>query len=136
MPDQTPSGDTSRLEAGWRDRISSDVLGLAAAWREPDRLERHDQGGLRRDARRDRWAGGPRRARRARWDLAVSTGQDFTADDASLEGVYRRFLAMISGPGNEEQRGDAFRPERPVTATAPLLERVLALAGRDINWER
>jgi uncharacterized protein (TIGR03086 family) len=32
---QGPSGDASRLEEGWRDRIARDLDALAAAWAEP-----------------------------------------------------------------------------------------------------
>ena len=69
------------------------------------------------------------------WDLAVATGRHFTADDATLEAA-KSFLAMFSGPGTEEMRGDGFGPELTVAASAPLLEQVLAMAGRDIHWRR
>jgi hypothetical protein len=58
----------------------------------------------------------------------------FTADDATLKATQAQgLLAMFSGPRTEELRG-GFGPERAVAASAPLLERVLAIAARDINW--
>lgn len=133
MPDQNASGDASRLETGWRDRVATDVLAMAAAWRDPQAwtgmttagpVEMPGEiGGL--VALDELVVHG--------WDLAAATGQAFTADDATLEAA-RDFLAMFSGPGTEDQRGDGFGTERTVAASAPLLERVLAMAGRDINW--
>ena len=134
MPDQTPSGDASRLEEGWRDRISADVLALAEAWRDPAAWTGMTKAG---PVEMPGEVGGLVAIDELvvhGWDLAVATGRAFTAADATLEAA-QQFLAMFSGPGTEELRGDAFGPERAVTASAPLLERVLAMSGRDINWE-
>jgi uncharacterized protein (TIGR03086 family) len=135
MPDQNASGDASRLEAGWRDRIATDVVSLAEAWRDPAAwtgvtkagpVEMPGEiGGL--VALDELVVHG--------WDLAVATGQDFTADDATLEAA-KGFLAMFSGPGTEELRGDGFGAELAVAGSASLLEQVLAMAGRDVNWQR
>ena len=57
-------------------------------------------------------------------------GRLFTADNATLEAA-QGLLATFSGPGTEELRG-RFGPERAVAA-APLLERIPAIAGPDIN---
>ena len=133
MPDQTASGDASRLEPGWRRRIATDVVALATAWRDPAAWTgmtkagpvemRGEVGGL--VALDELVVHG--------WDLAVATGQAFTAGDDELEAA-KEFLAMFSGPGTEEMRGDAFGPEREVDDSAPLLTRVLAMAGRDVDW--
>ena len=133
MPDQTASGDASRLEPGWRDRIAVDVTALAEAWRDPAAWTGMTKAGpveMPGDiaglvAIDELVVHG--------WDLAVATGQPFAADDATLEGA-QAFLGMFSGPGTEDMRGDAFGPERAVAPSAPLLERVLAMAGRDISW--
>jgi uncharacterized protein (TIGR03083 family) len=117
MPEQNASGDASRLEAGWRERIAGDVVALAEAWQDPAAWNGMTKAG----------------PFELPGEIAVSTGQDFTADDTTLEGA-RAFLATFSGPGTEEQRGDGFGSELPVAADAPLLERVLAMAGRDVHW--
>ena len=133
MPDQTASGDASRLEPGWRDRIAADVLALAAAWRDPAAWTGMTKAG---PVEMPGEIGGLVAIDELvvhGWDLAVATRQDFAADDATLEAA-RSFLAMFSGPGTEDMRGDGFGPELAVSPEAPLLERVLAMAGRDIDW--
>jgi uncharacterized protein (TIGR03086 family) len=133
LPDQTQSGDASRLEPGWRDRIVSDVVALAEAWRDPAAWTGTTKAG---PVEMPGEIGGLVALDELvvhGWDLAVATGQEFSADDATLEGA-ASFLAMFSGPGTEQLRGDAFGAERAVAASAPLLERVLAMAGRDVNW--
>lgn len=133
MPDQAASGDASRLEPGWRDRIATDVVAMAEAWRDPTAWTGMTKAG---PVEMPGEVGGLVALDELvvhGWDLAVATGEEFRADDASLEGA-QSFLAMFSGPGTEDQRGDAFGPEREAQADAPLLERVLAMAGRDVNW--
>ena len=67
------------------------------------------------------------------WDLARGTGQRFELDEASLLGA-QAFLDTFSGPGSEDERGDAFGPVVPVDDDAPLLDRVVGLSGRDPKW--
>jgi uncharacterized protein (TIGR03086 family) len=134
MPDQTASGDASRLEAGWRDRIAGHVLAMAEAWRDPAAWTGMTKAG---PVEMPGEIGGLVALDEIvihGWDLAVATGQPFAVDDASLEGA-QSFLAMFSGPGTEEARGDGFGKERAAEPDAPLLERVLAMAGRDVRWQ-
>jgi uncharacterized protein (TIGR03086 family) len=133
MPEQNASGDASRLEAGWRERIAGDVVALAEAWQDPAAWKGMTKAGPFELPGEIAGLVALDEIVVHGWDLAVSTGQDFTADDTTLEGA-RAFLATFSGPGTEEQRGDGFGSELPVAADAPLLERVLAMAGRDVHW--
>ena len=113
MPDQTASGDASRLEPGWRDRIAADVVALATAWRDPAAWTGMTKAG---PVEMPGEVGGLVALDELvvhGWDLAVATGQAFTAGDEDLEAA-KVFLAMLSGPGTEEMRGDAFGPERDV----------------------
>jgi uncharacterized protein (TIGR03086 family) len=67
------------------------------------------------------------------WDVARASGQELALDDAALA-PSREFVAMMSGPGSEEARGDAFGPALPVPADATALEAVVAGNGRDPGW--
>ena len=133
MPDQNASGDASRLEAGWRDRIATDVMTLAVAWSDPAAWTGMTKAGPVEMAGEIGGLVAVDELVVHGWDLAVATDRHFTADDDTLEAA-KSFLAMFSGPGSEEMRGDGFGAELPVAASAPLLEQVLAMAGRDIHW--
>jgi uncharacterized protein (TIGR03086 family) len=128
-----PSGDASRLEEGWRDRVRRDLDALAAAWDDSDA-----------------WtgtavAGGVELPGEVAglvvldelvvhgWDVARSSGQSYDVDPASLE-VVHGFVAQFSGPGHDEMRSGMFGPVVPVPDDAPLLDRVLGMAGRDPGW--
>jgi uncharacterized protein (TIGR03086 family) len=132
-PAQGPSGDATRLEEGWRERIQTDLRRLAEAWRDPGAWE-----GMTR-------AGGVDLPGEVGglvaldelvvhgWDVARGSGQEFSVDDASLEAVHG-FVSQFSGPGQEESRQGLFGPEVPVPAGAPLLDRVIGMTGRDPGW--
>ncbi len=133
LPDRRASGDGSRLEAGWRDRIADDVLALAMAWKDPAAWTGMTKAG---PVELPGEVGGQVALEELvvhGWDLAVATGQPFTPTDESLEAA-AAFLSTFSGPGTEDQRGDGFGPEIPTTDSAPLLTRVLAMSGRDVAW--
>jgi len=133
MADQTASGDASRLEDGWRERIAADLVALAAAWRDPSAWTGMTKAGPIEMPGEIAGLVAVDELVVHGWDLAVATGQAFTGDHTSLAAA-EEFLAMFSGPGTEDQRGDGFGPEQPVAASAPPLERVLAMAGRGVNW--
>lgn len=128
-----PSGDASRLTDDWRARIPRDLVGLAEAWRDPEAWT-----GMTR-------AGGIELPGEVAglvaldelvlhgWDLARATGQDYDTDPTSLEAVHR-FVAQFSGPGQEAAREGLFGPVVEVPPDAPLLDRVVGLAGRDPTW--
>ena len=67
------------------------------------------------------------------WDLAVSTGQHFDYEDASLE-VVHGFVLESAASGQEALREGIFGPVVTVPPDAPLLDRVIGLAGRDPGW--
>lgn len=64
------------------------------------------------------------------WDLARATGQEVELD-ADLVAAVHAELVRTAPMGRE--RG-AFGPEAPVPHDAPLLDRLLGLAGRDPRW--
>jgi uncharacterized protein (TIGR03086 family) len=130
-----PSGDASRLGDDWRTRIPDDLTGLAEAWRDPDAWT-----GMTR-------AGGIELPGEVAglvaldelvlhgWDLARAIGQDYECDLPSLEAVHE-FVAQFSAPGQEAAREGLFGPVVDVPVDAPLLDRVVGLAGRDPAWSR
>ena len=67
------------------------------------------------------------------WDVARASGQELSIDDESLA-PSREFVSMMSGPGSEEARGDAFGPAVPVPEGATMLDEVVAGNGRDPGW--
>lgn len=127
---QGPSGDASRLGANWRTRIPSDLDALVEAWRDPQAWEGMTRaGGVDLPGE----VGGVVALNELvlhGWDVAMASGQAFDGDEASLE-VCHDFVAQFSGPGSEEDRGDAFGPVLAVPAGAPLVDRLLGLSGRD-----
>jgi uncharacterized protein (TIGR03086 family) len=129
---QSP-GDASRLGDDWRTRIPEHLTTLTEAWRDPDALS-----GMTR-------AGGIEMPGEVAavvaleelvihgWDVARATGQDLDCDDSTLE-VVRGFLAQFAGPDQAELRGDAYGAPVDVSEAAPLLDRTVALSGRDPRW--
>lgn len=131
-PDRA-SGDASRLGDDWRARIPRDLAALAEAWRDPAAWT-----GMTR-------AGGVDLPGEVAgvvildelvvhgWDIARASGQPFDCDPDLLE-VVHGFLVSWSGPGQEELRSAIFGPPVDVPDDAPLLDRVVGLAGRDPAW--
>jgi uncharacterized protein (TIGR03086 family) len=67
------------------------------------------------------------------WDVAAATGQAYQCDDLTLE-VVRSFVSQFAAPDQDELRGDAYRAPVPVSESASVLDRVVALSGRDPAW--
>ncbi|WP_030574026.1 TIGR03086 family metal-binding protein [Streptomyces aureocirculatus] len=66
------------------------------------------------------------------WDLARATGQEYAPDAASLAVSHALVSATAAEPPHA--RGTLFGPPVPVRDEAPLLERVVALSGREPSW--
>ena len=126
-----PDPTATPLPAGWRDEVVPRLTALAAAWRRPDAWQ-----GLA-------WAGGLQMPGAVMglvandelvlhgWDLARSTGQDFSVAPENLEAAHQ----IVAGtPEDPAAREGLFGPVVPVPADAPLLDRVLGGAGRDPRW--
>jgi uncharacterized protein (TIGR03086 family) len=130
---QGPSGDASRLEDDWRDQIPRRLDALAQAWRDPNAWT-----GMTR-------AGGVDLPGEIAgvvaldelvihgWDIARATKQPYTCDAPTLEAVHG-FVAQFSAPGQEASREGLFGPVVAVPDDAPLLDRVIGMAGRDPAW--
>lgn len=126
-----PQPSAERLPADWRDDIPSQLAALAGAWQLPEAWEG------------DTTAGGVTWPAQVMglvafnevvihgWDLAVSTGQAYQPDEATLQVCHDFLLPSVEDP---QSRGDIYGPVVPVPDDAPLLDRVLGLAGRDPAW--
>lgn len=129
----TPSGDASRLQADWRERISADLAALAQAWAKPDAWT-----GMTRIANQDAPAEmvGVTVADELvvhGWDVARATGQPYSAEPELL-GAAQTFLGFFASPDAPAGPEVPFGPSRPVADDSAPLDRVLALAGRDLAW--
>ena len=127
------SGDASRLSDDWRTRIPRDLTALAAAWRAPGAWA-----GMTRIAGDDSPAEVVGLVAADElvvhgWDVARAMGQPYDAEPEMVEAA-RGFLAMIASPDAPAGPEVAFGPSREVPGDAPALDRVLALAGRDLGW--
>ncbi len=127
------SGDASRLGADWRERIARDLAALGQAWAEPGAWA-----GMTRIAGDDSPAGvvGLVLADELAvhgWDVARATGQAYACEPDILEAALR-FLQMFASPDAPAGPEVAFGPARVLLDEAPLLDRVVAMAGRDPGW--
>ena len=64
------------------------------------------------------------------WDLAAATGQSYTVGDKAAEAA----LTAVAANAELFRQYKGFAEPVPVTADVPVLDRVLALSGRDLAW--
>jgi uncharacterized protein (TIGR03086 family) len=126
-----PSGDASRLPSDWQTTIPRDLRAMAEAWRDPAAWTgMTGAGGIELPgdvagvvALDELVIHG--------WDVAVATGQDFEADEASLTAI-QPFVASFAEQGSADPA--LFGTPVPVPDGAPLQDRVIGLTGRDPSW--
>jgi uncharacterized protein (TIGR03086 family) len=133
LQDPPGQGDAARLPDDWRERIPRDLTTMVRAWSEPAAWE-----GMTRIGGGDspgNVAGmvGLEELVVHGWDLARASGQDYAPDQGSLDGALTT-LAMFQQPGKENPPGSPFGSAIEVSGTAALLDRVVALSGRDPSW--
>ena len=127
------AGDASRLGDDWRERIPRDLTALAQVWAEPAAWT-----GMTRIAGDDSPAAvvGLVLADELAvhgWDVARATGQAYACEPDILAAALR-FLQMFASPDAPAGPEVAFGPARILLEEAPLLDRVVGLAGRDPGW--
>ena len=128
-----PQGDASLLPGDWRGETAAWLDRLVDAWADPAAWEgttwiagfEAPASAVGITAANELVAHG--------WDVARASGQQLDLDDAALA-PSREFVAMMSGPGSEQARGDAFGPALPVSDDASGLDEVIAGNGRDPAW--
>jgi uncharacterized protein (TIGR03086 family) len=130
---EPPPGDASGLGDDWRARIPRDLAAMAQAWRDPEAWT-----GMTRIAGSESPASVVGLVAADElvvhgWDVARATGQPYEPEPAVLDAA-KSFLVMVASPDAPAGPDVAFGPSRAVPDDAPLLDRVLALAGRDPGW--
>lgn len=131
LTDTAPDPDAApTAENGWRAELEEHVPRLVAAWRAESAWE-----GMTR-------AGGVDLPGEAAglvaldevvlhgWDLARATGQEYVLDD-DLAATCLGFVETFDPGGTP----GLFGPAVPVPDDAPVLDRLVARAGRDPRWE-
>jgi uncharacterized protein (TIGR03086 family) len=123
------SGDGSRLESGWRDRIAHDLDQHAEAWRDPAAYVGMTMAGPIEMPGQDAASVALNEIVVHGWDLATALGHPFEIDDESVLACMR-FAGPFSTPETADQRGDAFGAVISVPDDAPPLDRLLGMMGR------
>jgi uncharacterized protein (TIGR03086 family) len=128
---QGPSGDAARLAADWRTDIPRDLVAMAEAWRDPEAWTGMTQaGGVDLPGEVAGLVALDELVVHG-WDVARASSQPFACDAASAEAVLR-FLEPFSA--QPDQGAALFGPVVPVSDRAPLVDRVVGLAGRNPGW--
>jgi uncharacterized protein (TIGR03086 family) len=131
-----PEPDAARLGADWRDRLAAQLAELALAW-EPAAAwgGTTEVGGGRMPAGVAGAAAVDELVVHG-WDLAVATGQRYPGEDPALRDGIRTAYAWAGGVAAQNPDGTPglFGPPQPVPADAPMLDRLLGVAGRDPGW--
>jgi len=128
--EQGGTGDASRLEPGWRDRIANDLAALAEAWRAEEAHHGMTQAGPVELPGEVAALVTLNEVVVHGWDLAVATGQPYRPDPALVAAC----AAFVDG---FEVGGDGpFGPPLPPPADATPMERLAAGTGRDPRWSR
>jgi uncharacterized protein (TIGR03086 family) len=122
-----PSG--SHLPPHWRSRLPGRLEGLAAAWRDPSAWTGTAMAGGVTLPGTAMGTVACNELVMHSWDLARATDQEFAADPRILETLIE-FLQQ----GPREGTPGLFGPVVEIEDEATLLERALALAGRDPRW--
>ncbi len=127
-----PPASAAALAPDWREQLPRRLDELVAAWRVPEAWEGTTEvGGVTMPAGQIAVVGLDELLVHG-WDLAVATGQQFRAADADVQ-TCLGFVEQVNGGGRVSPPG-LFGPALPVPDDAPVLDRLLALAGRDPRW--
>ncbi len=128
------AGDASRLAPDWRTSIPAALAALAEAWQDPAAWEgMSTAGGIEMPgsvcgmvALEEVVVHG--------WDLAKSTGQPYDVDQPTLDALAELLVDFAPKDPVVNDGTLPFGPAVEVAAEAALLDRVVALAGRDPAW--
>lgn len=128
-----PTPDTEHLSPAFRTEVPARLQTLAEAWRAPEAWTGMTEvGGVDLPGEVCGLVALDEVVLHG-WDLAVATGQPYDVDPAAADAVHE-FVLGFAGPGHEADRAGLFGPEVAVPDGAPILERILGMAGRDPAW--
>jgi len=119
------------LPGDWRTLIPERLSALAAAWSEPDAWEGETRiAGLTMPGTDTGFVVNDELVLHG-WDLAAATDQPYEVAEPNLDAAW---VFVFGVPDDPAARQGLFGPRLPVADSAPLLDRVLAGAGRDPYW--
>jgi uncharacterized protein (TIGR03086 family) len=125
-----PSPSAANLAPGWRDQISGDLRAVADAWREPEAWEGFtNAGGIELPAEVAGLVVLDELVVHG-WDIAVASGQPYQPAAPEVDAAMS-FVGSFDAPRD----GSLFGPVVPVADTAPPLDRLIGLTGRDPHWQ-
>ncbi|MDV6013303.1 TIGR03086 family metal-binding protein [Haloechinothrix sp. LS1_15] len=131
---QPPDPDAAHLGPDWRTRVPRELAALAAAWRIPAAWEGMTQvGGIDLPGE----AAGAVALNELvvhGWDIARASGQAYDCDPEMLRATLP-FVTEMAATRDEAATDGLFGPAMPVPDSAPLLDRVIGLTGRDPAWQ-
>jgi uncharacterized protein (TIGR03086 family) len=123
----TPPVEGAPLDEDWRTAYPARLADLARAWGEPAAWEGMSRaGGIDFPAEVAGIVALTEVVIHG-WDVAVATGQDYDVEPATLEAV----LPHVTATAEQGPVEGLFGPAVPVGDDAPLLDRIIALSGRD-----
>jgi uncharacterized protein (TIGR03086 family) len=130
LTDVAPEPTAARLDADWRSKYPADLADLARAWQEPaawDGMTRAGGFDMPGDvtglvALTEVVIHG--------WDVAKASGQSYDIDAATAAAV----LPYVTQTAAEGPIEGMFGPALPIADDAPVLDRIIALSGRDPGW--
>ena len=130
---QAPSADGSRLGPDWRTRISDRLADLAGAWQDETAWA-----GLTRAGGLD--LPGEVAGQVAinevvvhGWDIAAATRHNYACETELLQAAYAFVQSAVAQ--NPEGSPGLFGAPVSVPDSAPLLDRLIGLTGRDPAWQ-
>jgi uncharacterized protein (TIGR03086 family) len=129
---QAPSADGSRLGEQWRTRIRDRLAGLARAWRDEAAWQGMTKAGGIDVPGEVAGVIALNEVIVHGWDIAVASGQRFACEAPQVEAAYAFVQASVAQ--NPHGSPGLFGPPVPVPDTAPLLDRLIGLTGRDPAW--
>jgi uncharacterized protein (TIGR03086 family) len=129
---RAPSADGSRLGPDWRPRISGRLADLASAWRDEAAWTGKTRAGgadlpgevAGRVAVNEVVVHG--------WDIATATGHDYACETELVQAAYAFVQPTVTQ--NPDGSPGLFGPPVSVPDSAPLLDRLIGLTGRDPAW--
>lgn len=130
---QAPSADASRLGPDWRSRIPEHLATLSAAWRDADAWQGMTRAGGVDLPGEVAYTVAVNEVVVHGWDVARASGQVPEHGPEALA-ASMDFVTAMSQPGEEAGREGLFGPVVPVPDEAPLMHRIVGLAGRDPSW--
>ena len=126
-----PTAATPVLPADWRTLIPARLEALVTAWQQPAAWAGETTvGGVTMPATDIGYVANNELVVHG-WDLASATDQPFEVAEANLDASW---VMVFNTPDDPDARAGLFGPRLPVAESAPLLDRVLAGAGRDPYW--